>query len=90
MTGKRKRHGAGFKALRGELTAARLAAKHGVHQTMAGEWERQALEGLASVSSGKEAAEDAARPSDAGVEELHAEVGQLVVERDFSVEASGR
>ena len=39
MTGKRKRYGAEFKsrvaleALRGELTAAQLAAKHGVHNT---------------------------------------------------------
>ena len=43
MTGKRKRYGAEFKArvaleaLRGELTTAQLAAKHGVHQTMVGE-----------------------------------------------------
>ncbi len=43
MTDKRKRYGAEFKArvaleaLRGELTTAQLAAKHGVHQTMVGE-----------------------------------------------------
>ena len=48
MTGKRKRHSADFKAkvaleaLRGKLTAARLAAKHGVHQTMVNGWKRQA------------------------------------------------
>ena len=40
MTGKRKRYAADFKAkvaleaLRGELTTAQLATKHGVHQTM--------------------------------------------------------
>jgi len=40
MTGKRKRYAAEFKAkvaleaLRGELTTAQLATKHGVHQTM--------------------------------------------------------
>ena len=62
VTGKRKRYGAEFKvrvaleALRGELTAAQLAAKHGVQQTMVGEWKKQAVEGLASVFSGKEAA----------------------------------
>ena len=96
MKGKRKRYGAEFKArvaleaLRGELTAAQLAAKHGVHQTMVGEWKRQAMDGLASVFSGKEAAQDTARLSEAEVEKLHAKIGQLVVERDFLAKASGR
>jgi transposase len=46
MTGKRTRYSAEFKAqvalevLRGELTTAQLAAKHGIHQTMVGEWKR--------------------------------------------------
>jgi transposase len=49
MTGKRKRYSAEFKAkvameaLRGELTALQLATKHGVHQTMIGDWKRQAM-----------------------------------------------
>ena len=96
MAGKRKRYGAEFKArvaleaLRGELTTAQLAAKHGVHQTMVGEWKKQAVEGLASVFSGKEAAQDTARLSEAEVEKLHAKIGQLVVERDFLAKASGR
>ena len=66
MAGKRKRYGAEFKArvaleaLRGELTAAQLAAKHGIHQTMVGEWKTQAMEGLVAVFSGKEAAQDTA------------------------------
>ena len=53
MTGKRARYSADFKAkvaleaLRGELTTAQLAAKHGIHQTMVGDWKRQAMEGLA-------------------------------------------
>ena len=67
-----------------------MAAKHGVHQTMVGEWKRQAMDGLASVFSGKEAAQDTARLSEAEVEKLHAKIGQLVVERDFLAKASGR
>ena len=49
MVGKRKRYSAEFKAkvaieaLRGELTTSQLASKHGVHQTMVGEWKRQAF-----------------------------------------------
>ena len=96
MTGKRKRYSAEFKAkvameaLRGELTAAQLATKHGVHQTMVGEWKKQAVEGLAVVFSGKEAAQGTAKVSEAEVERLHAKIGQLVVERDFLAKASGR
>jgi transposase len=94
MTGKRKRYTAEFKAkvaleaLRGELTTAQLAAKHGIHQTMVGEWKRQAMEGLASVFSGKAEAQEAAKADEVG--RLHAKIGQLVVERDFLAKASGR
>jgi transposase-like protein len=44
----RKRYSAEFKAkvameaIRGDLTLAELAAKHGVHHTMIGAWKRQA------------------------------------------------
>ena len=94
MTGKRTRYSAEFKAkvaleaLRGELTASQLAAKHGIHQTMVGEWKRQAMEGLASVFSGKAEAAEAAQAAE--VEKLHAKIGQLVVERDFLAKASAR
>ena len=94
MTGKRKRYTAEFKAkvaleaLRGELTASQLATKHGIRQTMAGEWKRQAMEGLASVFSGKAEAAEAAQSAE--VEKLHAKIGQLLVERDFLAKASGR
>jgi transposase len=94
MTGKRKRYGAEFKAkvaleaLRGELTAAQLATKHGVHHTMVNDWKRQAQDGLASLFSGRAEAKDAAREGE--MEKLHAKIGQLVVERDFLVKASGR
>ena len=94
MTGKRKRYSAEFKAkvameaLRGELTISQLATKHGVHQTMIGEWKRQAMEGLVSVFSDKTAAREGIREEE--LEKLHAKIGQLVVERDFLAKASGR
>ena len=96
MTGKRKRHTAEFKAkvaleaLRGELTTAQLAAKHGIHQTMVGEWKRQAMEGLTAVFSGRSAAQERAKAAEADAEKLHAKIGQLLVERDFLAKASGR
>ena len=94
MTGKRKRYSADFKgevaleALRGEQTVAQLAAKHGVHQTMINAWKKQAVEGMATVFSGKAEAADAAREGE--IDQLHAKIDQLVVERDFLRRASGR
>ena len=76
MTGKRTRYSADFKAkvaleaLRGELTTAQLAAKHGIHQTMVGEWKRQAVEGMTGVFSGKSAAQESAKASEAEVEAI--------------------
>ena len=94
MTGKRKRYSAEFKAMvaldaiRGEQTIAQLAAKHGVHQTMINAWKKQAIEGMSGVFSGKAEAVEAAR--DGEIDQLHAKIGQLVVERDFLRRASGR
>ena len=94
MTGKRKRYSADFKAkvaleaLRGELTTAQLATKHGIHQTMVGEWKKQAMEGLTAVFSDRSAAAETARAaSEADVEKLHAKIGQLLMERDFLAKA---
>ena len=77
-----------LEAIRGDLTLAELAAKHGVHHTMIASWKRQAIDGMASTFSG---AGDVARAaSESEVEKLHAKIGQLVVERDFLAKAFGR
>jgi transposase len=91
---KRKNHSAEFKAkvaleaIRGELTMAQLVAKHGVHQTLINAWKKQASEGLCTVFERKKKASD--EVSEADIEKLHAKIGQLLVERDFLVKASGR
>lgn len=90
----RKRYSAEFKAkvaleaIKGELTLAELAAKHGIHHVMIANWKRQAIEGMAASFSGKAEAPPAATAAD--IEKLHAKIGQLIVERDFLVRASGR
>jgi transposase len=90
----RKRYGAEFKAkvaleaIRGELTISQLVAKHGVHQTMINAWKKQATEGLSTVFENKPDAAGKSRETD--LEKLHAKIGQLIVERDFLVKASGR
>lgn len=87
MTRRRTRYSAEFNAhvaldvLRGELTTARLAAKHGVHQTMAGEWKRLATEGKVAVLSGRPAAQESAKVPEAEIEKLHARISRLLVER---------
>ncbi len=94
MAGKRKRYSADFKAkvaleaIRGDLTLAQLAAKHGVHQTMINGWKRQAIEGMSGAFSGKSEAVEESRQGE--IDKLHSMIGQLVVERDFLKRASGR
>ena len=96
MTNKRKRYSADFKAkvaleaLRGDLTTAQLASKHGIHPTMVGEWKRQAMEGLTAVFADRSVDQETAKSSEAEIERLHAKIGQLVVERDFWAKASSR
>lgn len=83
----RKRYSADFKAkvaleaIRGDLTLAELAAKHGVHHTMIVSWKRQAIAGMTGTFSG--AGEAARAASEAEVDKLHAKIGQLLVERDL-------
>jgi len=90
----RKRYTAEFKAkvaleaIRGELTLAELAAKHGIHQTMIATWKKQAVEGMATTFSGK--AEAVQATSEAELAKLHAKIGQLVIEKDFLSKAFGR
>jgi transposase len=77
-----------LEAIRGELTVAELARKHEVHPNLIAGWKRQAIEGMAGVFDGKTGERVEAR--DTEVRELHAKIGQLVVERDFLAKASGR
>jgi transposase len=70
-----------LEAIRGDLTLAELAARHGIHPTMIATWKRQAIEGMAATFSG--ATEAAKVAGDTEIEKLHAKIGQLVVERDF-------
>lgn len=83
----RKRYSADFKAkvameaIRGELTLAELAAKHGIHHTMIGGWKRQAMDGMASLFDGGEQTSKA--EAEAEIAKLHAKIGQLLVGAGF-------
>ena len=90
----RKRYSGEFKArvvlaaLRGDLTLAELAAKHGIHHTMIAAWKLHAIDGLAGVFDGS--ADSGRTASEAEVEKQHAKIGQVLVERDFLARACRR
>jgi transposase len=71
-----------LEAIRGHRTVAELAKRHELHPNLIAQWKRQAIEKLAKVFDDK--ALEPAGGRDAEVTKLHAKIGQLVVERDFS------
>ena len=94
MSKTRRNHGSAFKAkialeaLKGELTVAEIAAKHGVHPTLVNEWKRLLVEGASGVfETGAGKAEQA---TTAATDELYKQIGQLKVENDFLARRLGR
>jgi transposase len=91
---KRKRYSAEFKAkvaleaIKGEQTLADLATRFGLHPNLITNWKRQAVNNMADAFSGK--AKKNASADEAQVKELHAKIGQLIIERDFLAKAFGR
>ena len=91
---KRERYSAEFKAkvaleaIKGEQTISELGSRYGIHPNMITTWKRQAIENMADTFSGK--AERVRSADDAQIKDLHAKIGQLMVERDFLAKAFGR
>ena len=83
----RRRFSAEFKArvalaaLRGDKTVQEIAIRHKVHPNQVSAWKRQAVDGLDEVFSN--GADRAGRDHEAEVRDLHAKIGELMVERDF-------
>ncbi len=91
---KRRRFSGEFKAkvaleaLRGDRTLQEIASRHRVHPNRVGACKRQAIEGLAELFS--KGAERRVRDHEGEVRDLHARIGELIVERDFLSRGSGR
>ncbi len=94
MARKRRRFTAEFKkrvvleALRERDTIQAIASRHEVHPNQVRAWKRQAVKGLEEVfvaPVGK-ATSDSAKM----IQDLHAEIDKLTVERDFFLRGLGR
>jgi putative transposase len=87
MRGKRRQHGADFKArvalaaLKGDRTINEVAAQFEIHPTVVISWKKRALEELPGVFSGKTPrGEQAAQAQQAA---LYEQIGRLKVELDW-------
>lgn len=87
----RRNHSPAFKArvaleaIRGEKTVAQIAAHHQVHANQVTTWKQQALENLAGAFDGTPSQDSQQR-----IDQLHAKIGELTVERDFLERALGK
>jgi len=91
----RNKHNAGFKAkvalaaIRGDRTIAELSSEFGVHPNQIYNWKKQLLDRAASVfEDGGATAAGAA--SEAQVDLLYRQIGQLKVENDFLARKLGK
>ena len=86
MTKKRNRYTPEFKAkvalaaLKNEETISELSARFGVHPTMINNWKRALMEGASDIFS---KGQTSRKQSEAQVDDLYRQIGQLKVENDF-------
>ena len=89
----RRNHSPAFKArvaleaLKGEKTVAEIAKQYEVHPNHVTSWRKELLDGVAVVFGGDPGESTMDREK---LQELHAKIGELTVERDFLAHALGR
>ena len=76
-------------AVRGDRTIAELASAFGVHPNQIYNWKKQLLDGAVSVVEGGGAAAEGT-VSEAQVDLLYRQIGQLKVENDFLARKLGK
>ena len=91
----RTKHNAAFKAkvalaaVKGDRTVAELVSAFGVHPNQIYNWKKQLLDGAASVFEGGGVATEGT-VSEAQVDVLYRQIGQLKVENDFLARRLGK
>ena len=86
MRRKRRNHTSSFKAkvalaaIRGDKTMAELAAQFDIHVNQIQTWRKQLLENAGEVFDATGSGDG---KSEETIQELHAKIGQLTMERDF-------
>ena len=76
-------------AIKGDRTIAELASPFGVHSNQISNWKRQLLDGAPSVFEGGSATAECVA-SEAQVDLLYRQIGQLKVENDFLARKLGK
>ena len=93
MRRKRRNHLPGVKAkvalaaIKGDKTLAELAEQFDVHQNQTQDWKKQSLDQADTVLGTSQERKTA---DDAQLKDLHAKIGELVLENDFLAKALGR
>ena len=96
MSKKRKQYSPQFKAkvaieaIQGQKTTPELSSQYEIHPTMINTWKRQLLENASELFDKGKSASKAQSNTEAQINELYRQIGQLKVERDFLAKHSAR
>jgi transposase len=96
MSRKRKQYSAQFKAkvaieaIRGQKTTAELASQYEIHPTMINTWKRDLLDKASELFDSGKTTNHVQAETQAQIDELYRQIGQLTVERDFLAKRSAQ